>query len=280
MRKLDKSYITLFDFFLAKFPALFTPIYKHLYKRLFPERKLKNLISDSSEFIGALQPLADIVKDVVDVTKPYRSWWYAERDLWQPIYGIGNLLKGIVYLIAALPILVGMLIELAITSNDRESFAEDAAAFCLLSLSWLVDGLSSLIRGAEQLVLAPLAYLFKMTIRAAVTAYYYFNSDPEKKAFLLAENRPGIQTLVKEIRQDQDAVDTEDLTKIHEKYVKAVTKRDEVSGIKNEQQLYANILDPSGKAAYLAVFRREPNNLLDAADKPRHVGSEETIFKY
>ena len=58
------------------------------------------------------------------------------------------------------------------------------------ALSWFIDGVLSVIRGATQLVTTPLTWLIKVPLRKGITSFIAEKDD------LLIENRKGIRDIL------------------------------------------------------------------------------------
>lgn len=269
MARLDKDYYGIGNF-LGGFPAsvYFAFINNDL----------------TTQMQGAFQPLADMHKDLVNTVQPYRLGESALKDAAKPFYGIANCLKGIAYLIAVIPLFLFNLIACIFVSKNPKDWAYKA--FVVggnLAISWLIDGLLSLVQGVTRIAAAPLNWFVKMPLRGLIRAYYYFNDDPQTKKFLLAENRPSIQALVTEAKEwnekaDDNWTSNENLTcnslqeKIFEKYKKSILKgepsslnQEKVERTYNRQHLYTpddtEIKKTSIKdwrKQYFALFQPDP----------------------
>ena len=187
MPKLNKQYLTFGEFLALplELPADDEPRSINTSIRgVICDRKIDLL----TQIKGSFQPLADMKKDLVDTFEPYRSDWYAERDAKQPLAGLFNFFKGIGYILGSLL----LFIALPLYSIPQKNRPEDVGYFFALggryvfALSWFIDGVLSVIRGATQLVTTPLTWLIKIPLRKGIT------SSISEKDDLLIENRKGI----------------------------------------------------------------------------------------
>lgn len=138
----------------------------------------------TDQLVGALQPFKKIGKDFLDTWKPYYSTGKVERDLLQPFRGIKIFIKGIASFLGG----VGCLILLAvILLTPFSKFLPYVAEHFLYPLSWMLEGVANILRGASQMVTSPLVYVIKMPLRGLLTLF-----QKEKK---YAEDKTSIQEL-------------------------------------------------------------------------------------
>jgi len=175
--KLDKNYVSIYTFIQGLVGVAIS----------IDTQELNGL----DQLKGSFQPFADMVKDAADTFKPYRSRYYVKRDAKQPIYGAYNLLKGLLYLIALIPLLfVGLGFCIFTRQSERLPFG------AVMLLSWFIDGILSIFRGITQIAFTPLV-LAKMAIRGFIWAV---TSNTE----LLVENRKGIRKLIADAQKIND----------------------------------------------------------------------------
>jgi hypothetical protein len=137
------------------------------------------------------QPFLNMRKDAVDTFKPYKSSSQVIRDFLQPLKGLQNIIKGLCIAVSCPYVLlcniVGYLcavLLIAILMLPCLFFFEDAwDKYCkrmnnmnnsflanfVQRVSWMMEGLVSLIRGMTQIAAAPFTWLIKMPLRAIVT---------------------------------------------------------------------------------------------------------------
>lgn len=156
--KWDKKYITVANFFAETFNFKWLKnSYEYFFGKHFEDAERLSFAfkSKQQQLIGGFQPFADMAKDFIDTFTPYRSGWYAGRDFLQPIYGLGNLLKGSLYLATVVLIFLFSLMIffpiILITSNQKVFDLKGNSTIGIFLFSWLIDGIGSLIRGATQL---------------------------------------------------------------------------------------------------------------------------------
>lgn len=255
MPKLNKSYLTLSEFLFLPFElpkddeprSINTSI-----RGLERERGIDAV----TQLKGAFQPLADMAKDAVDMFKPYRSWWYVKRDILQPIFGIGNFFKGVGYVLASLALFIGAPFYY-IPEKNRTSYLEKErsgylvwASCCIRdtyvnALSYFIDGILSMLRGATQLATTPLTCFIKAPLRGIIALVDKLRGKPH-----LAEQNDGIkeftQYAVKTFSGGTYWAAYDWVEKIHAKYLKATNpkERDQDTQIKEkEQEAYNKLLN-------------------------------------
>lgn len=201
MPKINRGFDSLFEYLVRKN----IPFTRRLDERLYPEEH-SNLkyTSDTpygrrwnpnphigQQMLGGLQPIADMIKDFVDTFKPYKFSDHAKKDLLQPISGLGNIVKGIINLLGAPVLFVGNTIRYIFISDSFSGFLYlyNIVLNIHRTASWMLDGVSSLVRGVTQIAATPLAWFIKMPLRGLVTAI---------KGIPSIEQNSGIQKLVAE----------------------------------------------------------------------------------
>lgn len=259
MSKLNKSYLTLSEFLFLPFELPKDDEPRSINTSI-RELERKRGIDADTQLKGALQPLADMAKDAVDMFKPYRSWWYVKRDILQPIFGIGNFFKGVGYVLASLALFIGAPFYY-IPEKNRTSYPEKNRAGYLVwasccirdtyvnALSYFIDGILSMLRGATQLATTPLTWFIKAPLRGIIALVDKLRGKPH-----LAEQNDGIKEFT------QYAVRTfscgtywatyDWVEKIHTKYLKATNpkerdqERDQDTRIKEkEHEAYNKFLE-------------------------------------
>lgn len=244
MPKLDKHYLSLAEFLSLSLKSSSDGEPRFINRTIFMDLPHERGISLDTQLKGAFQPLADMAKDAMDTFKPYRSWWYVRRDALQPIFGIGNVFKGIGYVLASLLLFICAPFYCFYAKN---SIGWHYAAILLVSwnfaLSCFIDGILRILRGATQLVTTPLT-CFKALIRGSITLVDRLSDKRH-----LAEQNEGIKKLFHDAFITFSSGDYEAtynyLEKIHEKYLKAVDPkgRNQDTQIKqNEQELRRALL--------------------------------------
>lgn len=121
---------------------------------------------------GGLNPLLGMKKDLIDTLKPYKSNFYVFKDLLQLVSGIGNTIKGVFNCVFSPLIFLVNIFRYAYIAIREKSFRLFTYNLALSSIKLgggLLDGLSSLIRGASQIVTTPLTWLIKMPLRGLIT---------------------------------------------------------------------------------------------------------------
>ena len=194
--KLDKRYLTIANLlddlrYTLKMPILSLPKYFYedwgmfLARRTFfkfravysPPIDSLNLKDIPDQLSGSFQPFAEIANDFLISICPYFSEIEALKDLFQPILGIANLLKGACYISASVLLipLLFIICPLVIllcpdcTWDKKTKYFKDC--FGLgggILLSWLIDGIGTVIHGGLQIVFTP-AIPIRMAMRGVST---------------------------------------------------------------------------------------------------------------
>ncbi len=149
------------------------------------------------QFLGALYHFAKMGKALSEAFKPYQSSGKIKRDLLQPVNGVINIAKGLVILVfsllaaalwtAILPF--ALLLSLCLLPICLLAMTAPFFVKAIYPISWFIEGLTTVIRGVAQVGCTPLAYLFELPFRGAMT----FSGSLE-----VAEDKPEIQRLVTE----------------------------------------------------------------------------------
>lgn len=183
--KLNNSYITVasflaeFDFKLLKLPkALYETFIERVYSPSIGSVKYDFI---KPQLIGSFQPFADIANDFLNTFTGYKAASEFGLDCLQPIFGIGNVLKGIFYLVTVLllfiptfiiaPILIGLFCN-KVSDNMNQLFGIGGTVL----LSWFFDGIGSLIRGSTELAATPLL-IIKTPFRGIIALIGYINEQ-------------------------------------------------------------------------------------------------------
>jgi hypothetical protein len=186
--KLNNNYITLasflaeFDFQLLKLP--------HALYEIFIERTYSPSIGSVNhdfkpQLTGSFQPFADMANDFLNTFTPYQSASEFGLDCLQPIFGLGNILKGGFYLLAVLllfiPTFIIAPIFIVLFFKNVSSTINELFFTCgTVLLSWFIDGIGSLIRGSTELGATPLL-IIKMPLRGLFTLVKYRQENRYEK---------------------------------------------------------------------------------------------------
>jgi len=210
------------------------PFARSFYERFYPKenRQLKAYNRDFisyrepwepnfpfNQIPGGLEPVLGMTKDFVDTFKPYKSWNYVGRDLIQPLSGIGNIAKGLANTVGSILLFLANTIRYALISGDYNHFKKNMFLNFARTTSWLLDGVSNLVRGITQIIATPLTWLIKIPLRGLITTI---------KGVRKLEEDPSIQRLVAE---GEEAIREPDIAQIdcirhelHRKFEKAMDK--------------------------------------------------------
>lgn len=236
MAKINGRFESLFEYLVQKN----FPLTRWLDKRFYPEEHntLENVLtyenkpyyvpfyrryspkgSKSGQTLGSLQPIVDMGNDFVNTFQPYKSARQVGRDFLQPIRGIGNIAKGIVNIIAAPLLFIINPIRYAFISGTFKKFKQNVSLNSQRTISWLLNGISSIFRGVTQIATTPLTWSLKMPLRGLITAF---------KGVQKIEENKGVQRLVQAgknaIASNQETEAYKIRTALHYKYQKGIRK--------------------------------------------------------
>lgn len=117
-----------------------------------------------AKMTGAFQPFADMYKDFRDAFTAYKAPYQKQNNLMQPLRGLGNIIKSVGILIGTL--LFFLVNTILLVSKDRPVTMRQN----LYQTSvWLIEGISTMLRGLTQLCATPLVYLFETPMRMLIT---------------------------------------------------------------------------------------------------------------
>lgn len=252
MAKWNKKYRSLFGVFINLFKIRFGYLFG--YTELFQPNTL------TDQFKGSVQPLADIGKDFIDTFKPYRRPGQALRDFLQPLYGLGNVFKGLAYILLLVPLFLIGLVVVAFKADDIAHYFKLVLKGLSYLTTWFIDGIFSVIRGALQIATTPLTWFVKMLLlRGPITFFTWLFNE---KA-LLIENRTSIKALVSKAAACEDfnagirEVHCSDaIHEIHRKYQKGHWEGEAtLISDTEEQSIYSEFQSNFSRgAAYVALF--------------------------
>lgn len=179
----------------------------------------------TDQFLGAWQPFVAMANDVQYTFEPYKSTRDALNDIAQPLRGIKNILRGVANLIAV-PLLWPInFFRYIIIAHSMEDFKSKAGNYTLYSATWLIDGVTSIVRGVSQILTTPLTWFIKLPVRVGVTFFKgkpYIRENEEIQRLL----HLGKLELVNDLKNDSVVSDTIDSInaishRLHEEYQKA-----------------------------------------------------------
>lgn len=224
MPKINKGYVSLYEYLVDKdflffnwLDSLLYP-YEHQHAKTSPYgRRWNPNPGEYDQLLGALQPIADIWKDIIDINKPYKSkLFYVLREILQPLFGIAHLLRGTFNLTGATAVFFVNTIRYLWISQTKSYFFDIMKLNSHRTLSWFIDGLASLIRGTFQIVMTPATWFIKIPLRLYKThqlgsPYIHENSGIQKLVSI------GNYALLNGITYNKDCVRHE----LHRKFEKA-----------------------------------------------------------
>lgn len=170
----------------------------------------------ADQFIGSFQPFVLIANDFQYTFKPYKTSVDALHDAAQPIFGFFNILRGLAILMLS-PFLLIKNIYDAIKNikrhHDSNEFKIDMVSALGWFCSWVIDGLSSLIRGIMQIVFTPLNWMIRMPVRGIITVV---NGTPD-----VSENEDIVRlvALGNDALKEKNNIEMDCITRrLHEEY--------------------------------------------------------------
>lgn len=187
MKKIDGGYVSLFEQLVAWGIPPFSTFDNYFYPQehaLIADKDSSNARrynetpkgAKTDQLLGAFQPLVFMLNDVLYTLKPYPNKPEALYDLAQFSRGFGNLSRGIATLIIIVPV-AGLFYLVQGFKLYKSLFSDSITHDNLIKpLSWLIDGVLSVIRGITQIATAPLTLFFKIPIRS-LAAWIYGKPD-------------------------------------------------------------------------------------------------------
>jgi hypothetical protein len=229
------------------------------------QRFIKNTDKNNSEtkkykyhyFIALV--FLDMKKDFVDTAKRYKSWKQVKRDLGQLFFGLLNIGKGIFYTIIT-PALFLLALGLLLVGyiDNGATFFSNLLRLLLASTSFLALGITNAIRGATQILTAPLT-LLRALGRGLATAWLGwkpFQEGDSTKQQLAA----GITLIKQKLTDMQSKVDT--VVIMEQLYNKFCKDHDEASdpllmkALKDTRSaFYSNISKPNTEDPRKSAFK-------------------------
>ncbi|WP_058535130.1 hypothetical protein [Legionella saoudiensis] len=277
MKKINGGYESLFEYLVKKD----FPFARFIDARLYPvENATLRYISTApytrrynetpreywtDQFIGAMQPIASMINDIQYTFKPYKSSHEFLMDMAQPLRGLKNVLRGLANLVATPLFFLGNTVRYAFNSGSWSNFSNNMKLNLGRSSSWLIDGLSSIVRGSTQVIASPLTWALRMPLRGIITA---IKGTPD-----ITENEEiqhlvdlGHQAIAEDSSYTMDCI----RHRLHEEYQKSVS-RGQHSEITPEQEekAFNSMHFKYGKSwiypmpakkesiTYLSLFRKE-----------------------
>jgi hypothetical protein len=150
-------------------------------------------IYPADQMRGALYPFKKMGKDFVDTFKPYYSTGKLKRDLLQPLRGIKTFAQGVVSFLGGL---------FSLIIFPLTSYRNDAVEYAIYPLSWIIEGIANILRGATQVITSLLVYFIKLPLRGLLT---FFQKEPH-----YAEDKPSIQRFVQEAKEKLQKIQREE----------------------------------------------------------------------
>lgn len=154
--------------------------FTHSFHKLFQSRPYNHnnfRLLRKIDLLGALQAFANMKKDFTDTFKPYKGSYQQTHEMLQPIYGIGNFLKGAVVILYGVALLAELLIFSLIhidywfLNGDQSSRWPSFKDILLVRLIIILDGVANVIRGITQIAFTPFTYFIKMPLRGILSLF-------------------------------------------------------------------------------------------------------------
>lgn len=115
---------------------------------------------------GSTKPLGEILKDIKDTLKPYKSWFHFKRDIIDSVfgifYGIGNILYGLMTFVLCIPLFFYFLFASSLIVRENLHLP---SMKCLSA--WMFQSIFSIIKGITELA-SPLKIL-RIPLRSIIT---------------------------------------------------------------------------------------------------------------
>ncbi|CDZ78361.1 hypothetical protein BN59_02671 [Legionella massiliensis] len=275
MKKVNGRYQSLFEYLVEKrFPfartidAYLYPVEHATLNSSSPYSRRYDDVSRgfwADHFIGSVQPLASMLNDVEYTFKPYKSGWELLMDFAQPFRGVSNILRGLANVIAAPIIFLGNLFRY--TFIETNSPLDDIQQELGQPIFWFIDGLSSLLRGATQIISTPLTWCIRTHLRSVITNIVGFPDIRENEE---------IQYLVSRGTEAFDESDANTMNcikhRLHEEYQKSLAKgQSSVISPKREEAVFRST-EVSYKD-YFGLFRKPegPRATTMVVDQPTNL---------
>lgn len=197
MSKLSQRYISFSDFLLGEDQG---DLYDHNIGEFYYETPDYDY---NVQIQGALQPFRDMRKDFYSTFIPYDSWKSVLSELLQPFKGILNIGK-MIFNTVGVPVV--FLLCIFFICIEPSTFFNFMRINCRRSVSWLLDGFASGIRGITQLLSTPLTYSFKMPLRGILTVRNKNTKPKEKKLSALEGLTIGPNTVISSLLKPEELV--------------------------------------------------------------------------
>ncbi|MBN8828812.1 MAG: hypothetical protein J0H68_08910 [Sphingobacteriia bacterium] len=172
-----------------------------LIKALYNRRRYNEEFypQDDKEMIkGSFQPLKDLKRGLQNFLNGerfrFKSSKYVKYEVMKPLYGLGNIIRGIGELLLILPTYV-LNEKQFFTSDKNEKWVRVGIEYKPLNINilkaWAIEGGLSIVKGAMQIVSTPLSYFTVLPFRALYTSF---------KGYKPIEQNKDIQALIKKGR--------------------------------------------------------------------------------
>jgi len=280
--KINANYKSIFEFLVEKNFLFFRRLDEKFfpyenstlrYGNDIPYRRRWN-IKEYNRVLGAFQPIVNMGKDFINTFLPYKSHWHVIHSFLQPIRGLGNIGRGIGTLIIALFIFIYKSISYIFTSPQGEIINNEKIGL-RRTASWLLDGISSLVRGSTQILFTPLTWFIQIPLRGIITKLRGVPKIEDNKSLqkLVTE---GIKIVKKQPCYIDDIITLDCIIcECHRKFLKSLQHRQGTDINKeNEEQLFnqarlprygsnyiSGTIDKSHILNYFALFNINALNL-------------------
>lgn len=155
-----------------------------LEKIFYSEHKKEYDYEYGAQFIGAFQPLEDVLYNLSSYIIPYSNSQDIQKDIMQPLKGVLNIIRAISIttkaaltfslLAATFPfwILIDLMLGGSVSSAGCFSLGYEPSLRWTLfaSITWMIDGIASFINGVSQIALTPFTWFVKIPLRAMLSS--------------------------------------------------------------------------------------------------------------
>lgn len=178
MARLDTRYQSVWAYIYKKINQAFSKKYfnnqnrYHDYTDTFldpDEDEVSESIDIKGQFLGTLQPINEMAKNILASFKPYKSTYDLEKDLRQPFNGIGNLAAALINLPTAIIVFAVSTVESVFSPTTFFTNMKDNV---IRSASWIIESFTRGLHGAVQLTTTPLTWLLRIPFRFGLNRYY------------------------------------------------------------------------------------------------------------
>lgn len=147
---------------MAKINKGFYSLGEYLAPRKETEMHVAKQPNAKTQFVGALQPFADMIQSGKNSFRPYKSRSNRRSDALMPVRGFINLGRGIATILAATGLFFFNFVRAFVSGSVKQSMKNNF----INTGAWLLNGFANVVRGLTQVAASPLSYLVRMPVRS------------------------------------------------------------------------------------------------------------------